>query len=698
MTQAPSENRTRIYTDSHGYNLFLFMAAVILLGALLLRLRGLETTGIWGDQSFTLNTAMRWVNGGEMPLAANKSSVGFVNPPMIEYLYAAALRLWPDILSVAVLTLIGGLLAIVVTGWVTARLFGRRAALWAMLFFAVNPWAVFWSQLIWNQTMVPLFATLALGGLLLYIGEPAEQPRGIYLLTSLAATAIMTQLHPGSAVQALTISVVLLLFRRRVRWRHVLAGGALFVLLYVPYLLYLSGTGWADLRAIANLSGQEATWSPASILLSLDLLHAQGLFRAVPYVVRFDYLATILFAVTLVVIVFAALRVVVARRGAAVLADSDLCLLPAKAVGLLNAATTNKTSTNDALLILLLWFLVPLLFYLRSSVYLQNYYLISQWPAHFMILGIGLDKAQQWLQAYADRRPTTDDRSSHPAYRLPFTAYRLLPIPFLALAAYQVYFNLAYQDARAAGDGTLIQIHHMRETISQSRNLLSRYPDCDLAVLSEGHQVENSKLALLQEFTDPERILLADGEAAVPLPSPCAIYLDARPGSRASQWVAAHATPIPDPTITVRDQIWHFYLYQTAGGDAKQPLAEWGWENGATLIGYERGPLSPGEELPLALEWRIDETPPEQAYHVGTYLLAADNQVVAQHDGPGFDSIQWRQGDRFITWFELPVAADLPPGDYQLAIALYTWPDLVRASLPSGENTAFLELLTYEQN
>ena len=70
---------------------------------------------------------MRWINGGDMPLAANKSSVGFVNPPMIEYLYAAALWLWRDVLSVSLLTMLGGVVAVAVTGFVTARLFGRRA-------------------------------------------------------------------------------------------------------------------------------------------------------------------------------------------------------------------------------------------------------------------------------------------------------------------------------------------------------------------------------------------------------------------------------------------------------------------------------------------------------------------------------------------------------------------------------------------
>ncbi|HRQ12886.1 MAG TPA: hypothetical protein PK205_06220, partial [Promineifilum sp.] len=57
---------------------FMLIAAAIMLLALALRLRGLDTTALWGDQAFTLNAAMRWVNGGDMPLAANKSSVGFV--------------------------------------------------------------------------------------------------------------------------------------------------------------------------------------------------------------------------------------------------------------------------------------------------------------------------------------------------------------------------------------------------------------------------------------------------------------------------------------------------------------------------------------------------------------------------------------------------------------------------------------------
>jgi hypothetical protein len=215
-------------------------------------------------------------------------------------------------------------------------------------------------------------------------------------------------------------------------------------------------------------------------------------------------------------------------------------------------------------------------------------------------------------------------------------------------------------------------------------------PQCKLVVISEGHQVEISRLSLLQEFTYPERVLLADGDLALPLPAACAIYLDALPGSRASHWLATTAVPVPGET-------WHFYLLDTgtrAGlteGKAASPAPI--WENGVALTHYGRGRVTLGATLPLSLTWSVEAEPPQVAYHTGAYLLNDDNQVVAQSDGPGFDSIQWRVGDRFITWFEIPVPSEVPAGSYRLAVALYSWPQLQRVDLAGGDNTAYLELL-----
>ena len=645
------------------YRLWLYAAAILLL-ALVLRLRGLETTGIWGDQAFTLNTAMRWVNGGDMPLAANKSSVGFVNPPMIEYLYAAALAVWPDILSVSALTLLGGLLAVAVTGFVTARLFGRRAGLWAMLAFAAAPWAVFWSQLIWNQTMVPPFAALALGGLLLYL---AERPRAVYLIASFAAAAAMTQVHPGSAVQLITMALALLMFRRRVRWSHVLAGSAVFAALYLPYLVYQIGTGWADFRVAGDIAGSEATFSGAAVLLSLDLIRSQGLYRSVPGVVRFDYLAVCVF--------LAALGLGLARWW-----------LPPAAQETGGDRAPRWSSERVALAVLGLWFLLPLLFYLRSSVYLQNYYLIGQWPAHFMLLGIGLDTAQRAAGGRAARAATAAGR------RMWVAAGLLLPALFLVSVAFQAWFSLRYQDARAASDGPDMQVRHAQAMIATSRELLSQAEGWRLVGIGQGHQVENSNLALLQEFVDPERVLLADGDLALPLPSPYSYYLDTRPGSQASVTLHERAELLPDTSIPVKDEMWPFFQWaEPEQGTTVAPLAAWAM--GLELVDYAHSPLVPGQEMLLALTWAVTKRPPPINYHFGTYLLDEQDTVLAQHDGPGFDSIQWRAGDRFITFHRLPIPAELPAGGYRLAAALYSWPDVIRADLAGGGNTAYLDLL-----
>jgi hypothetical protein len=639
------------------------LAAAILLLALFLRVRGLETTGLWGDQAFTLNTAMRWVNGGDIPLAANKSSVGFLNPPMIEYLYAAALWVWPDILSVSWLTLLGGLLAVGLTGWVTGRIFGARAGLWAMLTFAVAPWAVFWSQLIWNQTMVPAFATLALGGLLLYL---VEKPRAIYLICAFAAASAMTQVHPGTTIQVGTMGVALLIFRRRVRWSHVAWSALAFIVLYLPFIAYQFGTNWADLTTIGGIAGQDATFSNAALLLSLDLVRVQGLFRAVPQTDFYDILAAVLFTLLVLLTLwrgFALWRKAREEQGHSV-------MLPPGSV---------------AVLIIVLWFVMPLLFYWRSGVYLQNYYLIGQWPAQFMFFGIGLDTAQRAVARWAAdaKRPS--------ARRLGQAAVWLLPIPLLAVLAFQLRFTLAYQDARAAGDGPTFQVRHARSAIAQANELLAANPECRLVAVGVGHQVENSNLALLQAFTDPDRIMLADGDLGLPLPAPCAIYLNARPGSPAGFWLEATAEPLPDAGVAVKDEVWPFYRW-TAESPSETSGAPT-WTNGVALVGYFRGEPARGRPLDMALTWEIVGSPDGQAYHFGAYLLGEDDQVMGQQDGPGFDSVQWREGDRFITWFLLPVPDDLPGGTYRTAVALYSWPDVVRVPLIDGTTTAFLETI-----
>ncbi|MBU0702407.1 MAG: glycosyltransferase family 39 protein [Chloroflexi bacterium] len=634
----------------------IILFALILGLALFLRIRRLDTTGIWSDQSFTLNTAMRWANGGAMPLASNKSSAGFVNPPMIEYLYAIALRIWPDILSVAALTMISGMVAVAAAGWAAYKAFGKRAAFWSVLIFAVNPWSVFYSQLIWNQTMVPVFAALTFACLLLYF---AVEQRPVYLILSFVWAACMTQVHPGTMVQLLTMGLIFALFWRKLRVWPLAAGVAIFALMYAPFLLYETGVGWVDVQAALEVAGQPASPSVAALLVSADLLHAQGLLGSARHVLQFDTLATVLLTLSLLYALGAGARAFV-QRGR-------------------DPGTARKAT---GFCILLLWFTLPILFYMRSAHYLQIYYLIGQLPAHFLLIGVCLDGIQRTLE-----------RTTRRAIQV--AAWAVLPLPLLLLAGWQFAFDLQFQDHRFQSHEGLTQIRHIRAATQVARRLLAERPACDLVVVSEGHSLEVSKLSLLREFTDPERVLLTDGRLALPVPTPCAVYLDALPGSRASTWLARAAAPLPDAAIHVLDETWQFYDLpagaRTGLEETASPTRFATWSNGVALTGYARGQIEPGATLPLTLTWSVEAEPPEVVYHVGTYLLTMDNQVVAQSDGPGFDSIQWQRGDTFVTWFEMPVPQTLPPDDYQIAVAFYSWPGLERVDLVTGGNTAFLE-------
>ena len=627
-------------------NLFLLLAMGLV--AVMLRARHIDTTSLWSDQSFTLNTAMNWINGGPFPLASNKSSVGFINPPMVEYLYGLALFIWPDVLSVAWLTALLGLAAIAVTHWGVEKQFGRKTALYTSAFFIVNPWLVYYSQLIWNQTLVPLFAAVTFILLWLYV---TQKNSVWYLVGSSIAAACMTQVHPGSVIQLGAMLLILLLNWRKVYFWHLLVSGLVFIALYIPWILYEVSVGWIDVITILTLGGESGEISPASFLVSLDLMQAQGVATtAFGPVVAIDTFARVLFSIALTLVVVRVL------------------------MGIVGIQDSAETDTHYKLLPLLIWYIVPILAYLQPSFHLQIYYLLGQIPVHFIILGVAfaaLDRRlgqRNWLVALAI-------------------------LPFLL---WQAGFSLAFQNDRLTNDR--LHIRHARAAIDEINTLLAANPTCKLTIISDGHSVEVSDLSLLTNFTDPSRILLTDGELAIPTPQPCALYLDTVSGSRASARVAEHGDKIGVDSAEFRSD-WQLFRMDTQPRTSPIILSttDATYTNGLRLTGLERTTLLPNTSLSLALAWQFDGEPIRDHLHFGTYLLNENNEVIAQgSDGPGFDSIQWRAGDSFTTWFDLQIPAELAPGTYKLAAALYTWPDLVRSNLLNGQNTLFIETIVVE--
>jgi hypothetical protein len=138
------------------------------------------------------------------------------------------------------------------------------------------------------------------------------------------------------------------------------------------------------------------------------------------------------------------------------------------------------------------------------------------------------------------------------------------------------------------------------------------------------------------------------------------------------------ATPLHVVTIHDVDYVWIYDIpapIEHAVGARFGPAIE--------LHGYELDDtaLRASGTLTLALQWQA-QAPPAQEYRLFAHLLDSEGQRYAQIDvppaGPARPTPAWEPG-RYVRWsVPLLAPADLPPGDYWLALGLYDPATLAR--------------------
>jgi hypothetical protein len=89
-----------------------------------------------------------------------------------------------------------------------------------------------------------------------------------------------------------------------------------------------------------------------------------------------------------------------------------------------------------------------------------------------------------------------------------------------------------------------------------------------------------------------------------------------------------------------------------------------------------QGTLQPGGVLPVRLEWQLTQ-PISVDYTIGVYLLDGSGVLKAQQDGGArgdfYPMTHWPVGTPLPDQHGLQLPADLPAGDYQVAVAIYNW-------------------------
>ncbi len=318
---------------------------LIVLAAAVLRLLNLNYMEFKGDEAGNLFIAIDLVSGRTFPLVGIMSSIGTYTPAFFAYLMAIPVIFTRNPLLAAGFVALLNCAAVGLTYVFCRRYFGQIAAIIAAGFFAVNPWAVFYSRKIWQQDVLPVFVVGFFFSLLAVVCEGRKK----HLLTCFACLAAATQLHLSSVYYLLVLVVVMAAFRPKVGWRIWLGGIGIFAASYVPYVVYdLLHQGY-DVKLYMHAFSAHSHFHREALVMPLALGSTLGFMHFA------DWPALDLFQALVVV------------------------------VGLVYLFVRRRDPRHTTLL---LWYCVPTVFLMMSKLVLYPHYFICFYPIQFVVVGV----------------------------------------------------------------------------------------------------------------------------------------------------------------------------------------------------------------------------------------------------------------------------------------------------------------------
>lgn len=142
-------------------------------------------------------------------------------------------------------------------------------------------------------------------------------------------------------------------------------------------------------------------------------------------------------------------------------------------------------------------------------------------------------------------------------------------------------------------------------------------------------------------------------------------------------WRVAQAPSSPEPVV------------ESPAGDLPISIDRY-----AELIGYTvSGGAQPGGTLSLTLWWRVIKPPPPPVSFLA-HLLKPDGSLLVGADGLGIAAEHWQPGMEIVQRHIFAIPPDAPPGDYRLAVGLYSLATGERFEVEGGGDTIILRIVT----
>lgn len=209
------------------------------------------------DRAYPVWQALKTIHEGWLPLVGQGTSVLFANPTGMGYYYIPIILVTGSLLSLYVFVLGLNTLGVYFVYRAAHNLLGSKVALVAAALFAVNPWVLEYSRVIWQPSLIPFFMPLLMWLLSsLILGKTDHPKRTLFISFIVLGLMSQTALHTYFGVA--TVGLLILIFIRRMPKSAFFIGAGIFLLIQIPYAIGLIQS-WDTVRSEVNeFSGQSA--------------------------------------------------------------------------------------------------------------------------------------------------------------------------------------------------------------------------------------------------------------------------------------------------------------------------------------------------------------------------------------------------------------------------------------------------------
>lgn len=182
----------------------------------------------------------------------------------------AGLRLWGSIEGVVILVILFNTAATGLIYLLARRTLGSDAALWAALFGASCPWAVYYSVGVYNPEVMCFLGALLF--LALWQTSQVNRSRSVFWVPLLLL--VMPQFHMSGLMLIPAVLVIFIICPAQLSYRWLLGGVLAGLALYVPYVRGELASGWVNTRGMFgggdgySWDGLKALSAPLSFLVN----------------------------------------------------------------------------------------------------------------------------------------------------------------------------------------------------------------------------------------------------------------------------------------------------------------------------------------------------------------------------------------------------------------------------------------------